>query len=207
MVACFVYQHSHHHSHPLFGCSPEPFRTPVDWKTLGLYDYPQLVKKPMDLGSVKKKISGGKYKSIPEAAQDVRLVWQNCMTYNADGSDFYLLAKNLAKKFEEKYAKLVEDHQIDGVVPMGDAAGVTGMVTLEEKKAFSRVLYKISKEDLGKIIVEVDGKCPMALTKNNAEDEAELNVDLIPVGLFRELKQFADSCGKAASKKTGKKKQ
>jgi hypothetical protein len=132
------------------------------------------------------------------------------MTYNADGSDFYLLAKNLSKKFEEKYAKLLEDHQIDGVLPMSaEAAAATGVVTLEEKKAFARTLYKISKEDLGKIIVEIDSKCPSALTKNNAEDEAEMNVDLIPVGLFRELKQFADSCSKAAgsTKKAGKKKQ
>ncbi|KAL3925941.1 MAG: hypothetical protein SGARI_005757 [Bacillariaceae sp.] len=131
------------------------------------------------------------------------------MTYNADGSDFYTLAKNLAKKFEEKYAKLVEDYQVDGVMPMGDAAGVTGMISLEEKKAFARNLYKISKEDLGKIIVEIDSKCPAALTKNNAEDEAEMNVDKIPVGLFQELKQFANSCSKAAgsTKKAGKKKQ
>jgi hypothetical protein len=47
----------------------EPFRAPVDWKGLGLYDYPQIVKKPMDLGTIKKKISGGKYKTIPEAAR------------------------------------------------------------------------------------------------------------------------------------------
>ncbi|KAL3924977.1 MAG: hypothetical protein SGILL_000715 [Bacillariaceae sp.] len=141
-------------------------------------------------------------------AEDVRQVWLNCMTYNQDGSDFYLLAKSLSKKFEEKYAKLVEDHQIEGVVPMIDAAG-TGMITLEEKKAFARTLYKISKEDLGKIIVEIDSKAPAALTKNNAEDEAEMNVDKIPIGLFRELKAFADSCSKAsgAAKKTGKKKQ
>ena len=130
------------------------------------------------------------------------------MTYNADGSDFYILAKNLATKFDEKYNKLLADHQIDGIVPMGDAASMTGMVTLEEKKAFARTLYKISKEDLGKIIVEIDSKCPQALTKNNAEDEAEMNVDKIPIGLFKQLKQFADTCSKAAgSKKAGKKKQ
>jgi bromodomain-containing factor 1 len=40
----------------------------VDWKGLGLFDYPTIVKKPMDLGTIKKKIAGRKYKSIPEAA-------------------------------------------------------------------------------------------------------------------------------------------
>ena len=46
----------------------EPFRVPVDWKGMGLFDYPTLIKKPMDLGSVKRNINARKYKSIPEAA-------------------------------------------------------------------------------------------------------------------------------------------
>ena len=46
----------------------EPFRVPVDWKGMGLFDYPTLIKKPMDLGSVKRNISARKYKSIPDAA-------------------------------------------------------------------------------------------------------------------------------------------
>ncbi len=133
------------------------------------------------------------------------------MMYNRDGSDFFILAKNLSKKFEEKYSKLVEDLQIDTRTTgaAGGTGAVSGLITLEEKKAFARSLYKISKEDLGKIIVEVDSKCPAALTKNMGEDEAELNVDKIPAGLFRELKTFAESCSKkeVAAKKSVKKKQ
>ena len=30
-----------------------PFSEPVDWKNLGLLDYPSLVKKPMDLGTIR----------------------------------------------------------------------------------------------------------------------------------------------------------
>lgn len=30
-----------------------PFSEPVDWKNLGLMDYPSLVKKPMDLGTIR----------------------------------------------------------------------------------------------------------------------------------------------------------
>jgi hypothetical protein len=35
---------------------------------MGLFDYPTLIKKPMDLGSVKRNINGRKYKSIPDAS-------------------------------------------------------------------------------------------------------------------------------------------
>ena len=102
------------------------------------------------------------------------------MTYNQDGSDFFLLAKNLSKKFEEKYLKLINELHLD-IRPVGGTGAdsssitITSVVTLDEKRSFARSLYEISKEDLGKLIVEVDHKCPAAITKNMGEDEAELN--------------------------------
>lgn len=71
----------------------DPFREPVPWKTLGLKDYPKIIKNPMDLGFVKKKLCEEKYDSINEAVEDVRLIWKNCKLYNADDSDIYHLAQ------------------------------------------------------------------------------------------------------------------
>ena len=83
-----------------------PFREPVDWKALGLFNYPQIIKRPMDLGTVKRKLTEGKYKTVFEAAEDVRLIWTNCMTYNPEGTDFHKLGQHLSSRFEEKYEKL-----------------------------------------------------------------------------------------------------
>jgi hypothetical protein len=63
------------------------FRAPVDWKGLGLLDYPEVVKKPMDLGTVKNKLETAQYQTVEEVAADIRLVWSNCMLYNRDGSE------------------------------------------------------------------------------------------------------------------------
>eukprot|EP00980_Cylindrotheca_fusiformis_P004669 scaffold992_cov116-Cylindrotheca_fusiformis.AAC.4 len=160
----------------------------------------------MDLGTIKDKIKEGKYSSIPQAAEDVRLVWSNCMTYNADGSDFFLLAKTLSKKWEEKYAKLIADLQLDtsGTPTFAGDLPPDGKISLDDKRAFAKSLYKITKEDLGKIIVEVDSKCPQALTKNSGEDECELNIDKLSPSLFQELKQFVAAC--SAKSQTAKKK-
>ena len=201
----------------------------------------------MDLGTIKKKIADRKYKTLHQAAQDVRLVWTNCMTYNADGSDFFVLAQNLSKKWEDRYAKLLSDLGMEdtsgaaATAATGSSTGVgssggpstttttpanvsssdpnsvsvppsvasTAMggggsgldaskISIEDKRQSARSLYKISKEDLGKLIVEVDNKCPAALTKNAAEDECELNVDKLTPSLFQELKQFVASCGGAS---------
>ncbi|KAL7549835.1 hypothetical protein ACHAWF_013091 [Thalassiosira exigua] len=177
----------------------EPFRDPVDWQSLGLFDYPQVIKKPMDLGLVKQRINEGKYKTIHDAADDVRLIWKNCMTYNADGSDFYNLAQTMAKKFEEKFEKLCAQNDVGGY----GAGGVIEEPTIDDKRSFAKCLYKISKEELGKVITDLEVKCPKALIKNSAEDEVEINVDNISPVAFKEVVEYVNSCGAGSSASSG----
>ena len=83
-----------------------PFRDAVDWIALGLFDYPRIIKRPMSLGLVKRKCNEGSYSSVFDAAEDVRLVWKNCMTYNPVGTEYHMLAEKLSIQFEKKYSKL-----------------------------------------------------------------------------------------------------
>lgn len=127
------------------------------------------------------------------------------MTYNADGSDFYLLAENMSKKFEEKFAKLLAEHGGGGEAS-SDGGDQYEDPTPEEKRTFAKLLYKISKEELGTVIVDLDAKCPTALVKNSAEDEVEINVDLISPKVFSETMTFVKRCcgdngGSVAKKK------
>jgi len=175
----------------------EPFREPVGWKELGLFDYPELIKKPMDLGLVKAKLEKDEYPTVHHAANDVRLVWKNCMQYNADGSDFYNLASALSKKFEERFKKLVKEAGVSA--PSSSKAKKTGEPSIEEKRDFAKSLYKISKEELGKIISDLDSKCPESLTRNQAEDEVHIMVDNISATVFHEISAYASSCASDAS--------
>lgn len=86
-----------------------PFREPVDWRGLELFDYPEIVKRMIDLGTISRKLDRNQYVTAWECAQDVRLVWKNCMSYNAEGSDFWLLAKSLARKFEDRFRKIRQE--------------------------------------------------------------------------------------------------
>lgn len=58
-----------------------------------MFDYPDVIKHPMDLGTVEKKLAGGEYGSPTDFARDMRLIWKNCMTYNQDGSEYHLIAQ------------------------------------------------------------------------------------------------------------------
>ncbi len=161
----------------------------------------------MDLGQIRKRIDEDKYNSIHEAAEDVRLVWKNCMTYNADGSDFYHLAQSLSKRFEDRYAKLRKELN----VPSPEKTEKTGPApepTLEEKRTFAKNLYRITKEELGKVIVDLDNLCPQAITKNSAEDQVEINVDEITPEPFQTVMTYVTKCmenGGGNKKKKAKK--
>jgi len=77
-----------------------------------LFDYPQIISKMMDLGTIKRRLERGNYSTTHQVAEDIRLVWKNCMTYNADGSDFWLLAKSYARRFEDRYRKIRQEYDV-----------------------------------------------------------------------------------------------
>ncbi|GKY98778.1 hypothetical protein MPSEU_000834000 [Mayamaea pseudoterrestris] len=92
-----------------------PFLEPVDWRGLELFDYPEIIKHPMDLGTVKRKLDRRQYANAAACAHDVRLVWKNCMLFNAEKSDFWHLAKSLSKRFEDRYRKIKAEHDVGQV--------------------------------------------------------------------------------------------
>ena len=49
-------------------------------KALGLHDYYEVIKKPMDLSTVQKNMDNDIYKTKDEFADDVRLIFSNCLT-------------------------------------------------------------------------------------------------------------------------------
>lgn len=53
---------------------------------MNLTDYPTIVKNPMDLGTVQKKLKNEKYKFVEEFFDDIQLIWDNCKLYNLAGS-------------------------------------------------------------------------------------------------------------------------
>lgn len=62
------------------------FRKPVYYKALGLEDYKKIVKKPMDLNTVRRNLNKNLYEYLEEVLDEVQLVWNNCKLYNEQGS-------------------------------------------------------------------------------------------------------------------------
>ena len=56
----------------------EAFREPVDWKGLRLNSHPQIIKKPMDLHTIKNKLKKSRYGTVQDFLSDLELIWLNC---------------------------------------------------------------------------------------------------------------------------------
>lgn len=161
-----------------------PFREPVDWRGLELWDYPKIIKKMMDLGTVKRKLERGQYDTALECANDIRLIWKNCITYNADGSDFFLLAEAFSKRFEDRYKKIRQEfdtgentsssntssaggeHSKGNVLndPVNSSVGAE-VPSLDAKTMFGANLFRLTGVQLGHVLQVLDIRCPRALER------------------------------------------
>ncbi|XP_035464861.2 bromodomain-containing protein 3-like isoform X1 [Scophthalmus maximus] len=83
-----------------------PFYKPVDTEALQLHDYHDIVKYPMDLSTVKKKMERGEYLDANGFAADVRLIFSNCYKYNPPHHDVVTKAVKLQGVFEKRFAKV-----------------------------------------------------------------------------------------------------
>lgn len=78
------------------------FAKPVDWKKMGLLEYPRLIKQPMDLQTVGERLHRGYYTRLEDWANEMRLVWKNAYIFNAPDSMYFKAAKTLSDMFEKK---------------------------------------------------------------------------------------------------------
>ncbi|XP_069717834.1 bromodomain adjacent to zinc finger domain protein 2B isoform X7 [Phaenicophaeus curvirostris] len=81
-----------------------PFLLPVNLKLVP--GYKKVIKKPMDFSTIRDKLSSGQYPNLEAFSLDVRLVFDNCETFNEDDSDIGRAGHNMRKYFEKKWTEM-----------------------------------------------------------------------------------------------------
>ncbi|XP_074650502.1 histone lysine acetyltransferase CREBBP-like [Tubulanus polymorphus] len=94
----------------LYKQDPEsiPFRQPVDPSLLQIPDYFEIVKRPMDLSTIRRKLDTGGYKDPWEYVDDVWLMFDNAWLYNRKTSRVYKYCTKLAEVFENEVDSVME---------------------------------------------------------------------------------------------------
>ena len=89
---------------------------------LNIPDYFKIIKKPMSLADVKKKLGSSnssrshQYKTMEEFANDMRLIYNNAMTYNRPdgaGRQVHMIARDDGQYFEIEYNKAMRELDLE----------------------------------------------------------------------------------------------
>ncbi|XP_015262230.1 PREDICTED: bromodomain-containing protein 3 isoform X2 [Gekko japonicus] len=105
-----------------------PFYKPVDAEALELHDYHDIIKHPMDLSTVKKKMDSREYQDAQGFAADIRLMFSNCYKYNPPDHEVVAMARKLQDVFEMRFAKM-PDEPAEPPLPPPPAAPVVSKST------------------------------------------------------------------------------
>jgi len=84
------------------------FSVPVDAEALGILNYHEIIKHPMDLGTIMNNFDASKYKTQEEVVENIRLVFNNATAFNPKGHPVHRVAAQHLKLFENEYKKLLK---------------------------------------------------------------------------------------------------
>uniref|UniRef100_W4VRC8 Putative toutatis n=1 Tax=Corethrella appendiculata TaxID=1370023 RepID=W4VRC8_9DIPT len=85
-----------------------PFLLPVNTKQFPTYK--KIIKFPMDLSTIKKRLQDLVYKSREDFKQDVLQIFDNCEVFNEDDSPVGTAGHGMRKHFEQRWAELTDKH-------------------------------------------------------------------------------------------------
>ena len=87
----------------------EIFHKPVDPVELNIPNYLEIIKKPMDFSTVRKKLNNNSYTNLKEYCEDMDLIFNNCFLYN--GTNSYV--GEICLKIKNEYKNLFEKFNLD----------------------------------------------------------------------------------------------
>ncbi|XP_041007235.1 transcription factor GTE8-like [Juglans microcarpa x Juglans regia] len=197
------------------------FNTPVDVEKLNIPDYHTVIKHPMDLGTIKTKLASGAYSSLWDFHADVKLTFNNAMTYNPPGNNVYLMADTLAKYFDLRWKAIEKklpktDAQLlpaksgpredvviaKKVTPPSKKRKITSLPHEVMPKPVKRIMTDEEKHSLGRELESLLGEIPVRIIdflrehssngRKCGEDEIEIDIDDLSDDTLFSLRKLLD---------------
>ncbi|XP_038706553.1 transcription factor GTE8-like isoform X2 [Tripterygium wilfordii] len=194
------------------------FNTPVDAVKLKIPDYHTIITNPMDLGTIKNKITSGQYSTPLEFLSDVRLTFSNAMTYNPAGNDVHVMAVSLSNYFEVRWKtiekKLPASEQVAVKLSAPEDLETAKSTPSSKKRKISSIHHEIIPEPVKKVMTEEEknslgrelesllGEMPIHIVdflrerssngKESGEDEIEIDMDDLSDDTLLSLRKLLD---------------
>ncbi|KAI3797067.1 hypothetical protein L1987_39757 [Smallanthus sonchifolius] len=150
------------------------FSEPVDPNELP--DYHEIIKQPMDFGTVRSKLEDGLYSNLEELESDVNLICSNAMQYNSSDTIYFRQARaiqELAKRDFENLRLEGEDGELQPkVVKRGRPPG-------------KQVKKTPGRPPLDRMGPESTSGATLATTEDNTNESTPYNLRKAPPMLYR----------------------
>ncbi|KAH9385750.1 uncharacterized protein NEMAJ01_0646 [Nematocida major] len=165
-----------------------PFLEPVDESLVP--NYYALIKHPMDISTMKKKLVSGKYQGTDEFVRDFDIMISNCHTFNTEGTEVYVCATKLDALFKQIFMDKKKKKAGD------DAARISALKSLiaqyegelrrlerrpappefgyEEKVKLKKRVEALPHNRMKSVVAFIQQNVPYTLVD---QDEIEVNLD------------------------------
>ncbi|KAL2459586.1 Transcription factor GTE10 [Forsythia ovata] len=196
------------------------FNEPVDAVKLNIPDYFNVIKHPMDLGTIKRKLLSGEYSSPMGFAADVRLTFENALTYNPRGNDYHYMAETMKKFFdvrwkpiEKKIPVMADESQPSRSSVIIEAETASSMPPTKKQKTISaenkakqkpvkHAMSDVEKQKLGTELETLLAELPESIIdflkessmngNQVSEDEIEIDIDTLGDDTLFTLRRLLD---------------
>eukprot|EP00474_Spongospora_subterranea_P008829 CRZ09287.1 hypothetical protein [Spongospora subterranea] len=186
------------------------FAVPVDWKALDLPTYPEIVRFPMDLGTIRDRLSNTFYTTLSAFIADVQLVWDNAKLFNLPKSFVHEATLEMERIWNRKKDNLKRERRrslnapparevslCDAPAPVSSGShnhsvDLIRPLTFMEKSKLRADIVRIPPDQYVKI-ASITGTQAVPQTESCEGRVVEIDIELLPPETLRRLQQFVAS--------------
>lgn len=112
-----------------------PFVAPVDIVKLNIPNYHDFIKKPMDLGTMERKVAANMYASVGDFMDDMTLIEFNCALFNGAESEIAKMARNIKNSFDKHMKNMPPYEQAPAAPPKPKRKSLPATATPKSRAA------------------------------------------------------------------------
>ncbi|CAO3616923.1 unnamed protein product [Cunninghamella echinulata] len=120
------------------------FLRPVDPIKQGIPQYNEIIKKPMDLGTIKSKLKNNQYLSVQQFDDDLRLMFNNCYIFNPPNTYVYNEAKQLEHVYNKEFKAYFGTSRLTSSSPSVPSPVATVLKPPQDKQATNNIVQTSS---------------------------------------------------------------
>lgn len=179
-----------------------PFLQPVDPIAEGVPDYLSIIKEPMDLSTIEKKILGKEYSSFEDFDLDMNKMFDNALLYNKPGTFVNKLAEEL-KAYYEKVA-LDKGNSGQNLNKKGSksARAYDSDRNKSKQKSSPNSAQPLTFSEMQRLSEQIRTKLPsmylldvwkiVSPGQDNCQEDLNFEIDKLPPKVARELEAFVN---------------